>query len=73
LNGPALGGISERWAEYPEADLYKWIRNSQSLIAEGHPRAKYLIEKYKSTMNAFPNLTDEEIDALLYFMDNGVK
>ena len=42
LTGPALGGTEERWAAFPREDLYKWIRNSQALIATGHPRATEL-------------------------------
>ncbi len=71
LTGPALGNVSERWEAYPKEDLYNWIRNSQLMIEEGHPKAKALYEKYKLTMNAFPNLTDEEIEAMLYFCDKG--
>ena len=32
LTGPALGGTQERWSDYPQEDLYSWIRNSQALI-----------------------------------------
>lgn len=73
LTGPALAGVRARWEDYPEADLYKWIRNSLLMYEEGHPRAKFLIEKYKSPMTSFINLTDAEIEAILYFIDEGVK
>ena len=69
MTGPALKGVNERWADYPKEDLYKWIRNSQLMITEGHPKAKALFAEYKSIMNAFPNLTDDEIAAMLYFID----
>lgn len=70
LTGPALGGVAERWADYPEEDLYRWIRNSQAMIAEGHPKAVELWNEWKPTvMNAFPNLTDEEIVSLLAYID----
>jgi len=39
LTGPALSGTEDRWADYPREDLYGWIRNSQAMIAAGHPRA----------------------------------
>ena len=70
--GPALGGAQERWADYPEEDLYAWIRNSQGLVAKGHPRAVSLYNEWnKSVMQPFPNLTDENISNLLSYV-NGV-
>ena len=70
LTGPALGGVEERWAAYPKEDLYNWVRNSQSLIAAGHPRATELWGKYKPTvMNSFPAFTDEDIASILLFID----
>ncbi|MCB0668159.1 MAG: c-type cytochrome [Saprospiraceae bacterium] len=69
MTGPALGGVSERWSEYPESDLYAWIRNSSALIAEGHPRANEIYNEYnKVQMTAFPNLTDDEIASLLLYI-----
>ena len=68
--GPALGGSQERWGD--DAALYAWIRNSQALIAQGHPRAVELWNQYKPTvMTAFPNLTDDEIGSMLAYI-NGV-
>ncbi|MEO0006359.1 MAG: hypothetical protein RJA20_555 [Bacteroidota bacterium] len=71
--GPALSGVEERWAAYPKKDLYDWIRNSQALIGQGHPRAKELWEKYKPVvMNSFPGLTDEQIESLLLYIKEPV-
>lgn len=67
--GPALYGTQTRWKDFPKEDLYKWVRNSQGLIASGHPRATALFSEYKSQMTAFPNLTDEEIESLLLYID----
>jgi len=68
--GPALGGAQDRWADYDEADLYSWIRNSQALVAAGHPRAVEVYNEYnKSVMQPFPNLTDEDIASLLLYID----
>ena len=70
LTGPALGGSEERWAAYPKEDLYKWIRNSQAMIAEGHPRATELWNKFKPTvMNSFPAFTDDDIASVLLYID----
>lgn len=71
LTGPPLGGTQERWAEYPKSDLYDWIRNAPKMIEDGHPRAKELWAEYKpNQMNLFPNLTDQDIDDLLLYVDN---
>jgi mono/diheme cytochrome c family protein len=68
--GPALGGSQARWND--DAALYAWIRNSQAMIAQGHPRAVELWNQYKPTiMTAFPNLTDDEIGSMLAYI-NGV-
>jgi len=72
LTGPALADVEERWAEYPIEDLYAWIRNSSKLIEDGHPRALSIWKEWdKSTMTPFPNLTNEEIDAILKYINAG--
>ncbi len=70
LTGPALGGVEERWAAYPIEDLYAWIRNSSALIASGHPRAVEVFNQWnKVQMQAFPNLTDQEIANILAYVN----
>lgn len=68
MTGPALGGIEARWEEYGEADLYAWIRNSQAMIASGHPKAKQLWDEWGTIMTSFPNLKDEEIASILAYI-----
>ncbi len=71
--GPALYGAEERWADYPREDLYAWIRNSQKMIASGHPRAVELWAEYKPTiMTAMDNLTDAEIESVLFYIKDVV-
>lgn len=70
--GPALAGVEERWADYPQEDLYSWIRNSQALIKTGHPRANELWDEYKSVMTAFPQLTDDDVASVLLYIDDVV-
>ena len=69
LTGPALGGARDRWES--EEMLYSWIRNSQGLATSGE--SAYATELYnkwnKSPMNPFPNLKDEEISAILDYVD----
>ncbi len=70
LTGPALGPGIEEWASYPEEDLYRWIRNSQELIAEGHPQAVKVWNAWKPTvMTPNPNLTDSDIEAILAYVE----
>ncbi|MBL7797973.1 MAG: c-type cytochrome [Saprospiraceae bacterium] len=71
LTGPALAGVEERWAAYPRADLYKWIRASQAMVSEGHPRAVELWAKWKPTpMNNFTGLTDEQIESVILYIND---
>ena len=71
LTGPALGGVEERWADYPQEELYSWIRNSQGMIAAGHPRAVALWNDWKPTvMQAFNNLSDEDIANILAYIND---
>jgi len=70
LTGPALGGVEQRWAAYPKEDLYKWIRNSQVMIAAGHPKATELWNQFKPTvMNSFPSFTDDDIASTLLYIE----
>lgn len=70
LTGPALGGVQERWAEFPQEDLYSWIRNSQAMIKNGHPRATQLWSEWGPVvMNNFLNLTDQDIANVLAYID----
>lgn len=68
LTGPALGGVESRWEN--QADLYRWIRNSQAMVNEGHPRAVEVWNEWKPTiMTNFPDLTDQEIANILAYVD----
>ncbi len=72
MTGPALAGVEERWADYPREDLYAWIRNSQAMIAQGHPRAQELWAQWQpNVMNSFPNLTDAQMENVIGYI-NGV-
>lgn len=69
LTGPALGGVEERWADYPREDLYAWVRNSQELINSGHPKANEIWDQWKpALMNNFLNLADADIENLLAYI-----
>ena len=72
MTGPALGGLEERWADYPREDLYNWINNSQKMINDGHPRAAELWAAYKpNVMNNF-NLSPDEIENIIGYINDVV-
>ena len=67
LVGPALKGVS---AKYEKDWLYSWIKNSAALIKSGDDQAVAIYEEYnKVAMNAFPQLSNEDIDNILAYTD----
>jgi len=67
LVGPALGGVEER---RENSWLKSWIKNNaefQKVNAEAAEAALYAT----SAMNAFPQLTDKNIDDILYYTTVG--
>ena len=66
--GPALKGVTGR---VPNKEwLYKWIKNSASVIGSGDKYANDLYNKWnKTAMTAFPALSNEEIDAILKYTE----
>ena len=69
LIGPALGGIEER----RENDWLKaWIKNNAELRASGDADAIAIFEEYNgSNMTAFPQLSDKNVDDILYYTTVG--
>ena len=71
MTGPALRYVEKRLFDEEGLDrqwLYKWIRNSNSLIRSGDPYAVRIYEEYnKSAMTAYPQLTDLDIDNILAY------
>ena len=69
LVGPNLLKVVDRWEN--KEDLYKWIKNPQTLLEAKHPYATNLFEKFnKIPMTPNPDITKEEIDAILAFTSN---
>ncbi|MCP9762871.1 cytochrome c [Lacihabitans soyangensis] len=67
LVGPGLAGIKER---RDEEWLIKWIQNPQKVIQSGDKYAIKLFEKFNKTeMTAFTNFKEEEILAILEYID----
>jgi hypothetical protein len=50
--------------------LHKWIHNNRAVLASGNKYFNDLFDKYgKVSMNLFPALTDQEIDAILNYVE----
>ena len=67
--GPALAGVEGRWET--KEKLYSWIKNSAAFLKTGDAYANKLYLEYnKTAMNQFPNLKNEEIDAILKYINS---
>ncbi len=66
--GPSLKGKS---AEVPSREwLHKWVQNSSALIASGDKYANQIYNEWnRIPMTSFPNLSTEEIDAIIKYVD----
>ena len=70
MTGPALGGVTDRWAAYPKEDLYEWIRSSTKMIGDEHPRAVELWNEWSPVvMSDFPDLSDQDIEEILAYIE----
>ena len=64
---PALKNVRQRWNDHGK--LYRFIRNSQEVIKED-AYARELFKKWNNAyMQPFPELTDEQIKAILDYAD----
>jgi len=70
LVGPALKGVEDRWDD--KKMIYEWVRNSAAVIKKGYPRAVTVYNEFnKVQMTAFPELKDQDIDAILGYINTG--
>ena len=69
MTGPALKGVTER----RDVDwLVQWIRNNSELRQSGDADAIAIFNEFNGVpINAFPNLTDDEIYSILMYTENG--
>jgi glucose/arabinose dehydrogenase/mono/diheme cytochrome c family protein len=64
--GPQLGGLTPKVS----ADwILHFIKNPQEVIASGDERAKELLSKYKTLMPSFASIPDEELKAIVAFIN----
>jgi len=69
LVGPALANVEARRSN---EWLHKWIKNNAELRASGDKDAIAIYEEYNgAAMSAFPQLTDQNIDDILYYTTVG--
>lgn len=68
MTGPALKGVKAKWEG--KGDLYAWVKNSQAYLKTGNEMAVKIWDEYKPTIMAPVALTNEEIDAIFYYVDN---
>ena len=70
-------GVTKRW---DDAGTYKgksgkqwmhiWIRNWNEAVSDGYPYAISIKQQYnQSAMNTFPNLRDDQIDAIIKYVE----
>lgn len=64
--GPALQGVTQRVGD--KKKLYAWIRNNAALLEAGDPYFKS-IDRQGSAMTLFTTLKDEEIAAILNYVE----
>ncbi len=67
FTGPALKGARDR--EPSKTWVYEWVRKPNAFL-DTDPYAKALLAKYGARMTAFPQLKNDEIDAILDYADN---
>ncbi len=68
LTGPPLKGAKAKWEG--KGDIYAWVKNSQAYLKTGNEMATAIWEQFKPTLMTPVALTNEEIDAVLYYADN---
>jgi mono/diheme cytochrome c family protein len=64
---PSLIGFEDRGPWSDRKKLYEWIRNPSAFIKKD-AYAQELKSKFGVTMTAFPDLTNEEIDAIVEYI-----
>ncbi|WP_041936112.1 c-type cytochrome [Blattabacterium sp. (Nauphoeta cinerea)] len=66
--GPALHGVTEKRSR---KWLQQWIKDNKSLRESGDKEALEIYKEYENIeMNSFPQLSEKQIDDILYFIKN---
>ena len=64
--GPQLGGVT---TSAPTEWIGRFVQNPTQVIKSGDQRANELLKKYKVTMPSFPNLSKDEINNIIAFLN----
>jgi cytochrome c2 len=78
--GPALGGVVDRWTaagdfkgKSGEQWLKLWIKNWNTPVEAGYKYAVDMANSRPTQMNLFTSLSDENIDKIIYYIQNSDK
>ena len=67
LTGPALAGFNTRGPWSDRKELHAWVHNPVAYMSKD-PYTQGLKQQYGSVMQAFPNLADQDIDAIAEYI-----
>jgi len=68
MTGPALKGVEDRWPD--KEKLYAFIRNSEEVIRNDKYARELWLEWNQTAMLPHPDLTDDDIKAILDYVKN---
>lgn len=69
--GPKLQGVQEKWDQAGEAKLlYKWVKNSKSLIQSGESSLAAQIKSFSIGSMPAQDVTNEEIDQIFTYVES---
>lgn len=69
--GPLLKGVKQRWNDAGEGEmLYDWVHNAPALVASGKSKEAITAANFSPTMMPPQVVTNEEIDAILDYVDS---
>lgn len=69
--GPNLQGVKQKWADAGEAEfLYEWVQNPGKLYASGKSTMAAAIKEFSKTDMTPQDVTNEQVDAILDYVDN---
>lgn len=69
--GPWLKGVRQKWEDAGELEnLYSWVKNPQNLIASGKSQLAMEVKEFSKTEMSPQDVTPEQVDAILAYVDN---
>jgi mono/diheme cytochrome c family protein len=68
LTGPALANFTQRGPWTERENIYAWVKNPVAFMAKD-PYTQALKNQYGSVMQGFPNLSNEEIEAITVYVE----